>query len=103
MKQTSRLLEEVAHKVAQCLEEFEFEPELRPGEGELLIAAKRCVDGKTVRAVFHIADRKAKPFAAAAATDERLAYRAKSVIRPTLSAQSASRCDDRDDCEDDIE
>lgn len=94
MKQTSGLMEEIARKIAHCLEEFEFEPELRAGDGESLVSAKRSIDGKTVRAVFHIADRKAKAHAAAAASDERPGYRAKAAIRPSLSAQSASRCED---------
>jgi len=92
MQHTTDMQRETVYKVLECLKELGFEPESRLSEHEGLVHARKEMQGKCVRVVMHVSDREARTTSSGfASADLARSHLTQASIRPSLSAQAATR------------
>lgn len=92
MQHTMDIQRETVNKILECLKELGFEPESRLSEHEGLVHARKEIQGECVRVVMHVSNRESRSFSSGSAGVEvAKSHMAQTSIRPTLSAQAATR------------
>jgi hypothetical protein len=92
MQYSKGIQAEVVRKIQECLKELGFEPETRLSEHEGIVHARKDIEGACIRVVMHVTDREPKSAAAGSVSLDIAKTRlTQAVIRPSLSAQTATR------------
>ncbi len=91
MKQSEQVIGRLARKLHECLAQEGIEAELEVSDHEGTVAARKELEGKTVRVIVHVSDRELLPSAhGSLPREEAKARLLTAAVRPTLEQRSAS-------------